>query len=239
MEIVTLESGAKYVNVDVSTPTGIERAKKLGLVKSHMADVALTSYLKEIAEVLFDDPTTKTKDSPRGRCFTLLRHPVRRAVSMFYYLQIADWEETYHPKWQSMTLEDYASSIYIENDWMTRMLVGKISGDILTDDELQLAKDILKNKCLIGILDNDHLEESLLRFETYFTWNSKSNMKDRLSCQKEVLNRGGDNSHSHPHIEENSDVWNQIAQHNVHDLELFNYALELYEEQTKLFQSKK
>ena len=52
----------------------------------------------------------------------VFRHPVDRAVSMFFYIQIADWEPTYNPELAKMTISEYAVSPNIENNWMVRTL---------------------------------------------------------------------------------------------------------------------
>lgn len=57
----------------------MERAKKLGLAQSGLADLIVTTYVYE-ANDLFDT-------QHRGRLFSVFRHPVDRAISMFHYLQ--------------------------------------------------------------------------------------------------------------------------------------------------------
>lgn len=51
----------------------------MNLVGSELADVIVIQHLYE-AEGLFDG-------HHRGRLFAVFRHPIERAVSMFYYLQ--------------------------------------------------------------------------------------------------------------------------------------------------------
>lgn len=71
--------GSNFVNVDTTTIEGIERANNLNLVGSELAEVIVIQHLYE-AERLFDP-------SHRGRLFAVFRHPIERAISMFYYLQ--------------------------------------------------------------------------------------------------------------------------------------------------------
>ena len=75
-------SKARYVNVDTTTRTGIDRARKLGLVESRLADLIITSDPIYAIENLY------SKDE-RGRVLLMMRHPVDRLVSKFYYLQMA------------------------------------------------------------------------------------------------------------------------------------------------------
>ena len=75
-------SKARYVNVDTTTRKGIDRARKLGLVSSNLADLIITSDPVYAIENLY------SKDE-RGRVLLMMRHPVDRLVSKFYYLQMA------------------------------------------------------------------------------------------------------------------------------------------------------
>ena len=75
-------SKARYVNVDTTTRKGIDRTRKLGLVKSNLADLIITSDPVYAIENLY------SKDE-RGRVLLMMRHPVDRLVSKFYYLQMA------------------------------------------------------------------------------------------------------------------------------------------------------
>ena len=75
-------SKARYVNVDTTTRKGIDRARKLGLVKSNLADLIITSKPIYAIDNLY------SKDE-RGRLLLMMRHPVDRIVSKFYYLQMA------------------------------------------------------------------------------------------------------------------------------------------------------
>jgi len=104
-----------FVNVDATTAAGLERAKALGLAQSGLADAIVTTYVYE-ANGLFDP-------QHRGRLFSVFRHPVDRAISMFQYLQYADWEPTYNPQLASMSIEEYAQSGTVENNWLTRIKI--------------------------------------------------------------------------------------------------------------------
>jgi len=72
-----------FVNVDTTKIPGIERAKSLGLAESNLADFIVSPHIRELEQIF----TPKA----RGRLFGIFRHPVDRAVSMFYYTQIAHW----------------------------------------------------------------------------------------------------------------------------------------------------
>ena len=120
LEIVRLDNGNRYVNVDMSNPGGISHAKELGFGQSGLADVVLTSWFHQTASLFENNHIHDGTDGQiyKGRCFTLLRHPIRRAISMFYYLRDATWEHTFSEVFKNMTVEEYATSQYAEDNWM-------------------------------------------------------------------------------------------------------------------------
>ena len=88
-----------FLNVDTYTPNGIQRAKQLNLVTSGLVDVILSPLLHD-ASTLFT-PTRK------GRMITMLRHPIERAASLFYFIQDTQWKqpETRNEKLAEVTIE--------------------------------------------------------------------------------------------------------------------------------------
>lgn len=55
LEIVHMEDGNRYVNVDMSNPSGIAHAAELGFGSSGLADVVITSWLDQAASVFDSD----------------------------------------------------------------------------------------------------------------------------------------------------------------------------------------
>ena len=94
-----------YTNVNVATPEGISRALNLGLVPSHLSDTIVSSHV-DLIPSLFNS-------NDKAKAFVMMRHPCDRATSMFYFLK-----GTGYPPMQNMTLDDYAKSELIENNWM-------------------------------------------------------------------------------------------------------------------------
>jgi hypothetical protein len=86
------DDGAAYINVDTSTAEGIRKAKRVGLVESGVANVIASPHFYPAASLFNADE--------EGRCFTMIRHPIERAVSMFHYLAVAKWEATYDPSFR-------------------------------------------------------------------------------------------------------------------------------------------
>lgn len=214
-------NGDQYVNVDTTTPKGIDRASEMGFAEANLADIVFSSYFQKATTELF------TEDH-RAVMFSLFRHPVERQVSLFYYLQHANWEATYHPEWQDMTLKKYATSNQAEHDWMTRFLVDKPTQE-LNDSDLELAKSILKNNFLIGLVHN--MEESVERFGAFFGWNEDERW---ASCIAPYVS-GGSNVHKHQGLDTNSEEWAMLAADNKYDIELYDYAVTLYMQQSVLF----
>ena len=232
LEIITMDDGSRYVNVDMSNLAGIAHAADLGFASSGMADVVITSWLDETASI-FDmsrgGDISNSSDQYKGRCFTLLRHPIRRAISLFYYLKNATWEHTFNEVYKNMTIEEYASSDYSEENWMVRFLSNEMS-DILTDHHLAVAKQILESKCLIGIMEE--FLPSFKRFMTYFDWANNDYhgpvpMKNRGPCVTRVMQHP-DNAHSHQTFHEGGRVWNILLERNRYDVALYEYALHLF-----------
>ena len=150
---------------------------------------------------------------------------------MFYYLQWASWESTYHAKWQNMTIDEYANSKYAESNWMTRMLTRKLEGPLGLED-LASAKEVLRRKCLVGLVER--FEESTERFEKFFGWRDLvMDWEEKKKCQRYHLEKR-DNAHDHPKFEERSYVWELLRKLNLYDMELYEYAVNLFEEQKKL-----
>lgn len=88
-----------FLNVDTYTPNGIQRAKQLNLVTSGLVDAIISPLLYDAATLF--TPTRK------GRMITMLRHPIERAVSLFYFIQDTQWKqpETRNEKLADISIE--------------------------------------------------------------------------------------------------------------------------------------
>ena len=128
--IVTL-GNVKYVNVDMSNPAGIQRAKAMNLGKYGMVDAISTPFLYETASIFQD-----VSDS--GKCFTLLRHPVDRAVSLYHHYQSDDGNPN-TAQYKGMSIDEYAERS-TESNWMVRFLTNKRAGALSWHD-LEAAKE--------------------------------------------------------------------------------------------------
>jgi hypothetical protein len=80
-----IQDGRPYINIDTTTDLGIQRAHSLGFHETHhLANVVISPLVLEATGYLF---TTENK----AILFALMRHPVARAISQFYYIQGATW----------------------------------------------------------------------------------------------------------------------------------------------------
>ncbi len=226
MTVVDANTGAKFLNVDTTSPEGLERARNFNLASYPDLDLIATPYIFMASGALFSSVD-------RGRLIVFFRHPVDRAVSMYYYLrdkagirgaQIGD------------TIDLYAKSSMVENNWMTRFLTGKMGGELTPDDEA-LAKEILRTKSLVGLLSKK--AESMRRFKQYFNWKSNYD-NDKMfgqECEDKLLHWAWSGKNKHKSLTEGSDTWNLLKEQNTFDIRLYEYAMKLFEVQALLFSS--
>lgn len=224
--MIKLSKRFSYVNVDTSTPAGIERAKTLDLIGSGLADITVSSLLYHA--------TSLFSDRHKGRLFTIFRHPVERAVSLFHYVQDTQWRrsQTFRKELSELSIDQYFESGLAENNWMTRFLINEPTKGALTKEGLNLAKEILRRKCLVGLLNEKG--ESFARFERYFGFPLKNDKQKE--CHDKKLQYAWPQKHRHDEVEENTPLWDLILSHNVYDMELYRYASEvLFLEQGEMF----
>mmetsp|Transcript_15627 Transcript_15627/g.18160 ORF Transcript_15627/g.18160 Transcript_15627/m.18160 type:complete len:480 (+) Transcript_15627:60-1499(+) len=219
------ENGIEYVNVDTTTAEGIKRAIEMKLVESELAELIVTPLLHDSAQ-LFNNTSNH-----KGRVFALFRHPVERAVSLYHYLQKATWEPTFSESLKNIkTIEDYAISEFAEDNWMVRFLTNKMT-EMVTRDDLAVAKEILRRKILIGLVID--VRSAIERFMNYFGWDYNSLTSEQQQCLNQSF-MNGSNRNTHEMIEEDTMGWRILRANSLLDLELYDYALQLYEEQGRM-----
>ena len=216
------------VNADASSPLGIERIKRLGLLDLNVPKlVVTTSRFYEALNIL--------TPQHRGRLFVILRDPVERAISKYYYTKFATWERNYNPAIANMTLMEYAQSKHCYDNWVTRRLIHKMNPDaVLTAGDLRLAKEILKQKALILLTDN--LAQSSHRMAQYFGWEMDGNER---WCVDKYARTEPVNQNPHPIPHKDSPEWASIRDKNQLDVELYRYAMSIYHDQQGPFLSQK
>ncbi len=226
LQLLDVGAGHSYVNVNIATSAGIQRAAALGLVPSGLSDVVVSALVNEAGQLY--DPLNQ------GRIFTLLRHPVDRAVSLFYFLQDATWkaEATFDQHLANISITDFYRQKLGESNWLVRYLTNQVTKPYVDERDLNLAKEILRRKCLVGLTSKK--EESIARFEKYFGWHL-NNEADK-KCLDNKLKREWTLKHPHGNVEEGSELWDLIASHNYYDMQLYDYAKILFAQQVTLLQ---
>ncbi len=216
------------MNVDTTHIPGLHKAKRLGLIESGLADVIVVRHLFE-AESLFNA-------RQRGRVFTIFRHPVERAISMFNYIKLASWEPTYNSEFASMTLEEYVNSRYMEQDWLTRYLSNTMQGP-LSEEQYEVAKNTVRHKVMVGLLEKK--SESLERFEKFFGWKYKFRPKVQEACRSDYLLGGVNisNNRTKEDPKPGSHLYELIVHMNKFDIRLYNFIKELFYNQANLTSS--
>lgn len=205
-----------YVNVDCSSPEGVDRGIAHNLAKSDLTDVFYSRDPYDVAR-LFAPPT-----EVYGRGVVMIRNPIRRAVATYKRLQIKRPEMV-----DGMTLEQFATSHLLKDNFLTRTL-SRNEHDPLTEADINLAKEVLKRKFVVGLYD--HFEDSVRRFEAFFGWKlgEGSNSCQSNAVQQE-MNLGYNDFDTLPY----DSAYSAIAEKNRADLELFKFAEYLYKYQER------
>lgn len=205
----------KYLNVDLATDNGIVRANKLRILQQQknedndatertqrrlLVDVVISPLLYDTSKILFAPPDHLSASNPtllpKGQLFTMLRHPVEREVSYFYYLQQGgDFLE--------MSISDWVTSTSFLDNFMVRSLVNKFDRSYkITIEDLLVSKEVLRRKCLVGLLEEKG--SSWRRMKKYFgaSWDHQLQQYhggggSRGGCEQKLLFWGWCNRNSH------------------------------------------
>jgi len=206
------------LNMDTSSPEGLSFSFANQIVNSGFIDVIVSNYFLSGA-ALFNDVH-------HGRTFTILRHPVFLAQSLFYYRRKASWERAYRKDWQSMTFMDYASSDMYMDNWMVRQLTGTMPWVELNESHLERAKLIMRRKIFVGILEE--MGETVRQLKAHFGWEEVEPF-----CAHNYLMEEPANSNKHPGLQggRGGPVWNVVAQKEKWDMSLYHFGLQLFAEQ--------
>jgi len=243
----------KVVNVDTTIRKGIIRAKKLGLVQSHTTDIIFTMEPNFAGQNLYDEDN-------KGRLLALFRHPVDRAVSMFYYLQTATWEKTYSPDWADMSVTEWASQDHFETDYMVHKLVGKPHSEEVDETDLIIAKELVRQRFIVGLMSK--MNESIRRFNIVLGIDALSERghqcmvdfalveqpaditpavrQDESSPENDMLlTKATDkkNSNNHPKFVEGSSEFEAVAARNKLDMVLYKFIESLFDAQKEIIDS--
>lgn len=219
------DTGPSYVNADTTSYAGILRSERLRLVPSGLVDIIFTSFPNYATPHLYDQ-------NHRGRALGMFRHPVERLASKFYYLQVADWERTYNPGWAKLKIGEWARNINKDNNSHVKRLAGILGQEEVTEEHLQLAMNTLREKFVVGL--TEEMEESIRRFNIVLGVDLS---KDRsVRCMDEYFGDKAVKVNSNPHrkVKEGDPAWKALAETNSLDMKLWDYTLQLFDEQKEL-----
>ena len=229
IEVIETEVGS-YVNVDTTTQQGIEQAGNMGLLSSSSFDSISTPLLYELSRLFQYD------EFKIGKIFTFLREPISRVVSFHQYMKDATWEKNYDPSIAAMTIETYANigEDRPEFNWMTKNLVNKAdTTNSLTLDDLHLAKEVMRSKILIGLMEQK--DDSLKRFEKNFDWDFTSNDSEQCISLKKSWDSYND-EHAEQGLNPGTPIYDSLKKSNIYDVDLYEYAKQLFVDQRSLFE---
>jgi hypothetical protein len=214
-------SGLSYVNVDLRTTYGIDRARDLLLIPSGQSDVAVSPQVFYASRKLFNA-------AQKGQLVCMLRNPIERELANYQHLV-----QSNSYLLQGITsLKQYAENNFgMAENYMTRILSGQEHGiGPATPKMLEIAKDVLRAKCLVGL--HEQLPASINRIVKYLDLDSVVDTPpSSRPCIDDAVNREMDIVYDLPKVKEGDRVYEALARRNSLDLELYHYALGIFSEQ--------
>jgi hypothetical protein len=206
-----------YVNVDCSSSEGVDRGIAHNLAKSDLVDIYYSRDPYDIAR-LFAPPT-----EVYGRGFVMIRNPIRRAVATYKRLQIKRPDII-----GDMTLEQFATSHLLQDNFLTRTL-SRNKDAPLTEADVDLAKEILKRKFVVGLYDQ--FEDSVRRMEAFFGWKLTNGIN---SCQAGIVQQEFDLGYNDFETLSYDSAYAAIAEKNKADLDLYKFGEYLFKYQERV-----
>lgn len=159
--------------------------------------------------------------------FTLLREPIERAISFYYFIRRNPHHYHFDPiRSGGLSLEGFLEARHnnMMDNGQTRMLAGALQYDQpvgeCTRELLELAKRNLRDSfSVVGLVE--YFDESLLLLRQAYGWRNlfyvKQNVTDSRPLKEEL----------------SPDALDLAAEYNQLDLELYRYATSLFEQQVR------
>ncbi|KAL7529944.1 hypothetical protein ACHAXR_003238 [Thalassiosira sp. AJA248-18] len=204
------------LNMDTSSPGGLAFSFANQLVNSGKVDVVISNYFLS-GSVLFTDVHY-------GKTFTILRHPVDAALSLFHY------RRSFHKNFKTLSFSEHVDSDSYLDNWMVRHLTGTMPWVELNESHLERAKIVMKQKIFVGIMTE--LGETLRQLKAHFGWQDREPL-----CANNFLHNEPSNVNDHPGLQggRGGDSWNLVANKDRWDFGLYYYGLELFAEQRERY----
>ena len=108
---------------------------------------------------------------------------------------------------------------------MTRFLTNELTKGVLTDHDLEVAKEVLRQKCLVGLLEEKG--ETFERIQKYLGWRPKN--ENEQNCLEKKLEWAWPMK-LHSTVEEESRACRLIVTANKFDMKLYAYAKDIFEQ---------
>jgi hypothetical protein len=135
-----------------------------------------------------------------------------------------------------MSIEEYIDSNNFVDNWMTRVLTGKSIafdsgiGHEVTQDDVDFAMEVLSQKILVGIYPK--MAEFFKRLEGLLSIVMVNGVV--LNCRQQIFADSINAFASSLYPPENTPLWNTIYAKNNFDMQVYKYAVELFDDQAAL-----
>ncbi|KAL3771557.1 hypothetical protein ACHAWU_003732 [Discostella pseudostelligera] len=210
LRIVISEDGRKYVNVDVTTPEGIQRASRLGFASSQLADVIFTPLILESADIFYYLQSATWEPT--------------------YNPEYAQW--TLHEYANS----PYCESNWMVRSLVQKMTGPLVPEDVFIAQEILRRKCLVG--LMVEMEESLRRFHSYFHYR-YLGIEEDENAALNCAIEhfaKKGLS--GQNSHGHPTLHETSETYEILATKNQLDIRLYEFAKELFVEQGKWMKEK-
>lgn len=145
---------------------------------------------------------------------TMLREPVSRVIS-YYHFHLQDTQDPAHEFAVTHSFEEWLEVSQGAQNEMTKCLSGIRSEFVPSQESFAMAKHHLRNMAFVGL--TEHFEESLLLMKYYFGWKDLDFQKTKVGSKKPK--------------ELSADIIELIKEKNRMDIELYEMAKEIFEEE--------
>jgi len=213
-----LTSAREKDGIESFTVTGLDALREEYITDPRRKyDFFASSHIYEAAQTFhFSDGENNDARNVQGRLIASFRHPHDRLYGLFLHFQNAG-----EGRYMNETFLEYLQSDDLrESNWMTRFLVNNHKTE-LSHEDLNLAKYIIRKKCLVLLSENR--KESLSHLEKYYGWNDKK----QWACSEKMMQQD-DELDAVDWLDRNSPEWKELNRLNQLDLLLYAYVRELF-----------
>jgi len=174
-------------------------------------------------------------EEKEGRAFTMMKNPVHFAIDAY---------RAYSQSGTIIPMEEYMESEYFKDNWMTRALTGKsfefnrgneheendlqsLINQEVTQDDADFAMEVLSQKILVGTYPQ--MAEYFERLEIFLSFDLAD--EAILNCRQQVFADSINSIANSQYPPENTSLWNAIYAKNKFDMQVYKYAIDLFEDE--------